>query len=230
MFNFQVIKRAFITTIPVLMGYSVLGLAFGLLIQKAGYNWIWALFSSLFVYAGSMQFVLVSLLINQVPLATVVVTTLLVNSRHLFYGLSFIEKFKGLDKRRYYMIFSLTDETYALLTTLSYRGYKENEDDLMLAIAFLNQLYWITGSTLGAVLGSFVPFNTDGIEFAMAALFVVIVVEQFLANVNRKSTLIGFVCAITALMIFGPNQFLIAALGAVVIILLLLKPILGEKR
>ncbi len=212
------------------MGYSVLGLAFGLLIQKAGYNWIWALFSSLFVYAGSMQFVLVSLLINQVPLATVVVTTLLVNSRHLFYGLSFIEKFKGLDKRRYYMIFSLTDETYALLTTLSNRGYKENEDDLMLAIAFLNQLYWITGSTLGAVLGSFVPFNTDGIEFAMAALFVVIVVEQFLANVNRKSTLIGFVCAITALMIFGPNQFLIAALGAVVIILLLLKPILGEKR
>lgn len=225
----KLIKRAFVTTIPVLMGYSVLGVAFGLLIQKAGYSWLWALGSSLFVYAGSMQFVLVGLLSNQVALTTVLVTTLLVNSRHLFYGLSFINRFQELDRRRYYMIFSLTDETYALLTTLKYRGFKDNEDDLMLAIALLNQTYWVVGSTLGAIIGSVIPFSTDGIEFAMTALFVVIVIEQYLENVNRKSTFIGFGCAIIALLIFGSEQFLIIALLAVVISLFALRPIFEKE-
>ncbi|MGI6467014.1 MAG: AzlC family ABC transporter permease [Sphaerochaetaceae bacterium] len=208
-------KRALILTLPVAMGYIVIGIAFGLLLEKAGYNWVWALGSSVFVLAGSMQFVLVGLLAQQVPLYTVLITTLLVNSRHLFYGLSFIEHFKKMDWRRYYMIFSLTDETYAILTST------EKESELMFKIAILNQTYWIIGSVLGSLMGSFIPFNTAGVEFAMSALFIVIVVEQWFDEKNRVSSIIGFICAILALLIFGSEHFLLAALGATLVALLL---------
>lgn len=219
------LKEAFLLTIPVMMGYLVLGVAFGLLLQNGGYHWLWATLASLVVYAGSMQFVLVGLLTQQAPLLTVAITTLLVNSRHLFYGLSFIERFKAMGRRGLYMVFSLTDETYALLCSVDERA----SDTLIFTIAILNQAYWVIGSTLGALAGSYITISLEGIEFAMTALFTTILVEQLLERKNRIPALIGFVCAAGALAWLGPAQFLLPALGVTVVLLLLLRPRLEVK-
>ncbi len=212
-------KEAFILTLPVMMGYLVLGVAFGLLLQNEGYHWLWASGISLFVFAGSMQFVLVALLAQQAPLITVAVTTLLVNSRHLFYGLSFIERFKKMGKRGLYMVFALTDETYALLCA---RGAQADES-LIFSIALLNQSYWVAGSTLGALVGSYLTFNLEGIEFAMTALFATIVVEQWLTKKSRLPALIGLFSAIVALLWLGSDKFLLPALVFSVAVLLFMK-------
>ncbi|MDD3366199.1 MAG: AzlC family ABC transporter permease [Sphaerochaetaceae bacterium] len=225
-----IIKQALLRTIPVMMGYLVLGIAFGLLLQKAGYHWVWALGISLFVFAGSMQFVLVGLLVQQAPLTTVAVTTLLVNSRHLFYGLSFIERFKKMGKRGLYMIFALTDETYALLCAAGEVGSTEDRDNLAWWMALLNQSYWVIGSTLGALLGSYITFNITGIEFAMTALFTVIVVEQWLNSKNHLPSIVGFVCATIALIWLGPAQFLLPALIVTVLMLLIMRNVVEPSR
>lgn len=224
-----IIKQAFLRTVPVMMGYLVLGIAFGLLLQNAGYHWIWALGISLFVFAGSMQFVLVALLVQQASLTTVAVTTLLVNSRHLFYGLSFIERFKKMGKRGLYMIFSLTDETYALLCGIGEVGSNQDRDTLAWSIALLNQSYWVLGSTVGAVLGSYITFNITGIDFAMTALFTVIVVEQWLHSKSHLPAIIGFVCALISLIYLGPAQFLLPALIVTVILLLFMRTVLERE-
>ena len=229
MSNRAIIKQAFLRTIPVMMGYVVLGVAFGLLLQNAGYHWVWALGISLFVFAGSMQFVLVGLLVQQASLTTVAITTLLVNSRHLFYGLSFIEKFKRMGKRGLYMIFALTDETYALLCGVGEVGSDEGRDKLAWWIAILDQSYWVIGSTLGAVLGSFITFNITGIDFAMTALFTVIVVEQWLNCKSHLPAIIGFVCAVLSLVWLGPAQFLLPALIVTVMILLVMRNVLEPQ-
>lgn len=223
MLNKRVFKQSLLRTTPVMVGYLVLGFAFGLLLQSRGFHPLWALASSLFVYAGSMQFVLVGLLAQNAPLTTVALTTLLVNSRHLFYGLSFVERFKTINWRRYYLIFALTDETYALFNTVSDVGSKEDQDDLYFYIAILDQLYWIIGSLAGSLVGSFVSFNSEGIEFAMTALFAVIVVEQFLNSKNHTGMMIGFCSAILSLIILGPNNFLLGALTVTLILLLVFK-------
>lgn len=217
------VKKALLRTIPVMMGYVVLGIAFGLLLNSVGFNALWALFISLFVYAGSMQFVLVGLLSQQAPLATVAITTLLVNSRHLFYGLSFIEKFKEMGKKGFYMIFSLTDETYALLCSLE-------DDSLYFPVSLLNQLYWVGGSLIGSILGSLITWNSAGIEFAMTALFTVIVVEQWKEAKTHLNTLIGIGCGILSLILFGADRFLLISLIATVLLLLATKPLLERER
>lgn len=228
--NRHIIKQAFLRTIPVLMGYGVLGMAFGLLLQRAGFHWIWALGISLFVFAGSMQFVLVGLLSQQASLATVALTTILVNSRHLFYGLSFIERFKAMGKRGIYMVFGLTDETYALLCGLGDVGTKEDRDALSFWITALDQSYWVAGSLFGALLGSYVSFDITGIDFAMTALFTVIFVEQWIASKNHLPALIGGLCSILSLLLFGPDNFLLPALIVTVALLLLSRRYLEEGK
>ncbi|MEG2259193.1 MAG: AzlC family ABC transporter permease, partial [Oscillospiraceae bacterium] len=160
----KTLRFAFIQTLPVLLGYSFIGIAFGLLLQRAGFGVLWAFFISLTVYAGSMQFVLVGILSGGMSLLSVIVMTLSINSRHIFYGLSFIERFKKMGGRRPYMIFSLTDETYSLLCSVKTPS-ELKEDDVFFAIALLNQLYWIIGSCAGSLLGELISFNSTGIEF-----------------------------------------------------------------
>lgn len=219
----KIIKQAFLRTIPVMMGYGVLGMAFGLLLQRAGYNWLWALGISLFVFAGSMQFVLVGLLAQQASLATVLITTILVNSRHIFYGLSFIGRFKAMGKRGIYMVFGLTDETYALLCGVGDVGTQEDRDSLSFWITLLDQSYWVTGSLFGALVGSYVTFDITGIDFAMTALFTVIFVEQWISSKSRIPAIVGGLCAIVSLAWIGPDNFLLPALVAAVTILLILR-------
>lgn len=215
----QLIKTAVKATIPVMVGYLVLGTAFGLLLEKAGYGFGWAFLCSLLVYAGSMQFVMIGFLQGGVGLASIIITTLSVNSRHVFYGLSFLEKFKKAGRLRPYMIFSLTDETYSLLCgTKVPEGIKE--EHLFFFIALFNQIYWIAGSVIGGILGNLIAFNTNGIEFSMTALFVVIFVEQWLNTKNHLPALIGLGCGVTSLVLFGPKNFLLPALLVAVALLL----------
>ncbi|RHP32776.1 AzlC family ABC transporter permease [Lachnotalea sp. AF33-28] len=223
------IKYAFVRTVPVLLGYLFLGIAFGLLLEKAGYHAVWAFFISLFVYAGSMQFVLVNFLSGGTGLITAAVMTLLINSRHAFYGLSFIEKFKKMGKLRPYMIFSLTDETYSLLC--AERAPKDlDENKVMFWIAVLNHSYWILGSVLGSVLGQLITFNTSGIDFAMTALFVVIFIEQWYTYASHVPVYVGAASGIASLLWFGPDNFILPALLLTVTVLMLLRPKLDGRK
>ena len=180
----EALRFALVKTIPVLLGYLFLGVAFGVVLQRSGYGAPWALLASTVIYAGSGQFVMADLLAAGAGLLTVAATALLVNSRHIFYGLTFVERFRGMPGRAY-MIFSLTDETYSLLCALrAPEGIDENR--AMLLIALLDQSYWVLGSCLGALLGQALPVDLTGIDFAMTALFTVILVEQVRAAGARQ--------------------------------------------
>jgi len=218
----ETLKYAFLQTLPVLFGYLFMGIAFGILLQQAGYNFLWAFFISSIVYAGSMQFVLIGLLGGGMGLFSMILLTLSVQSRHIFYGLSFIEKFKAMGKAGWYMIFSLTDETYSLLCGMKIP--KElNEKKVFFTVAFLDQSYWIVGCTLGAILGGFIGFDTTGIDFAMTALFVVIFIEQWYGFQSHIPAMVGMICGLASLIIFGANAFILPALIASVCLLLVFK-------
>lgn len=226
----QIVKQVFPQTIPVMAGYLSLGIAFGLLLQSIGYGPIWALLMSLFIYAGSAQFLAVELLAAGATLPQVALLTFLLNFRHLFYGLSMIEKYRGCGIRKLYLIFGLTDETYALLT-----GYKTpaglTDQNYYLAVTVMNHIYWVAGSVVGAVAGSVIPFDTTGIDFAMTALFAVLVVEQWKTNKNHIPAILGFAITIAALFLFGADNFLIPALIVISFLLLCLqKSFQGEEN
>lgn len=213
---------AFPVTVPVLMGYLAIGIAFGLMLQKIGYNFIWAFFMSLTIYAGSGQYLGVSLLASAATLGTVAVMTLLINFRHLVYGLSMLEKFRGMGLRKFYMIFSLTDETYALLSSTQ-APIGVDPKNFYFAIALLDQSYWILGSVIGAVAGALLPIDTTGIDFAMTALFVVIAVDQWRAYKRHLPALLGGAVTIVSLALVGPENMLLPALGVIVLVLLILR-------
>lgn len=218
----KALKAALPITIPVMLGYIFVGIAFGLLFEKAGYNFLWAIFISATVYAGSMQFIAINLLKGGYGLVEVALMTLFVNARQIFYGLSFIEKFKTMEKKRGYMIFSLTDETYSLLCS-SKAPVGVDERLFIFFIAFLNQMYWIIGSVIGSIAGSLITFNTRGIDFAMTALFVVIFVEQWYTYKTHIPAFIGIGCTALALLIFGPSNIILPSMLFIAISLILLR-------
>lgn len=213
------IRFAFTQTIPVLLGYIFLGIAFGLLLQDAGYSFWWAFFCSLVIYAGSMQFVLVTLLTGGVSLIYAAVMTLFINGRHIFYGLSFIEKFRKMGSAYPYMIFSLTDETYSVLCSLKVPD-RMSEKRVSFLIALFDHSYWIIGSVLGAVIGELITFDTRGIDFSMTALFVVIVLNQWMESREHRPAIIGAVIGIVCLFLFGADKFLLPALTITALALL----------
>ena len=227
------LAAAFPVTVPVLMGYLAIGMAFGFMLQAVGYNFIWAFFMSLTIYAGSGQYLGVTLLSTCAALGTVALMTLLINFRHLVYGLSMLEKFKGMGWRKFYMIFSLTDETYALLASAQ-APVGVNPRNFYFAIALLDQSYWIIGSVIGGVAGALIPVDTTGIDFAMTALFVVIAVDQWKAYQKHLPALMGGLVTILFLIIlgqwFGQQQMLIVSLGIIVVILLVLRDKLEDKE
>ena len=225
-------KAAFSLTVPVMAGYLFLGTAFGILLRTKGYGPLWAISMSLFIYAGSMQFVAAGLMAAAFSPFTALMVTLMVNARHLFYGLSMLEPFEKMGRRKPYMVFSLTDETYALLNSLPAPATAK-DDDIFLCIAILNQGYWVLGSLFGNLAGEWLTFNTDGIAFAMTALFLVIFTEQWLGADKEKRTksfmqvhgpaIIGVCVSITSLAIFGPDRFLIPAMCGLLVIFSVLR-------
>lgn len=210
---------AFKTTVPVLLGYIPLGMAFGFLLDGAGYHWIYAFLMSLFVYAGSGQFLAVALLAAGAGLTEFAIATLLLNFRHAFYGLSLLEKFSGVGKVKPYLIFALTDETYALLTTTDV-PLGSSKSRFYFYIAALDHLYWIAGSVLGAVLGSVLHLNLEGMGFVLTALFVVLTIEQYFNSRARFPFLAALNAGAFSLVFFSPDNMLLASivLGTLILI------------
>ena len=227
--NRKTLAAAFPLTVPVLMGYLAIGMAFGLMLQSIGYGVGWALLMSAVIYAGSGQYLGVSLLAAGAPLTQVAFLTLMVNFRHLVYGLSMLEKFRGMGPRKLYMIFSLTDETYALLSSAQAPEGVE-EHDFFLTVALLNQSYWVIGSAIGSVLGSALGFDTTGVDFAMTALFLVIAVGQWRAAGSHLPALLGGLATLVSLLLVGAEDMLLPSLAMIVIALTLLRPRLEGKH
>ena len=227
--NRKTLAAAFPLTIPVLMGYLAIGIAFGLMLQSAGWGVGWAVLMSLTIYAGSGQYLGVSLLAAGAALPQVAFLTLMVNFRHLVYGLSMLEKFRGMGPRKLYMIFSLTDETYALLSSAQAPEGVE-EHDFFFTVALLNQSYWVIGSAIGSVLGSALGFDTTGVDFAMTALFLVIAVGQWRAAGSHLPALLGGLATLVSLLLVGAEDMLLPSLAMIVIALTLLRPRLEGKH
>jgi len=204
-------KTAFLSTLPVMAGYVVLGTGFGILLTSKGYGPLWTLAMSLFIYAGSMQYLAVDLLSGGAGLITAALTTLMVNARHLFYGISMIGKYQDTGKYKPYLIFALTDETYSLNCGALPQGVTDAPDYYFL-VSLFNQCYWVLGSMLGAALGFVLPFRTEGIDFALTALFVTVFVEQWLSTKDHIPALIGVGASAVCLILFGANSFLIPAM------------------
>ncbi len=173
----QIFQLAFTKSIPVMCSYVFLSIAYGLMMQNAGLGWFYSLFASAFVYTGAFQFVLITFLSTGASLATVLLTALLMNSRQIFYAITFLPEFKKTGKRLPYMIHSLTDETFAVNCTLTLTGKEKR--DTMFILAILCQTYWIIGSVVGSILGQLLPFDLEGIDFCMTALFLIIFTDQW---------------------------------------------------
>ena len=212
-------KAAFPHTIPVLTGYLFIGIAFGVMFADKGYNFLWAGLMSLLVYAGSGQYLAVNFFDPSVSFLQVIFLTFMVNVRHIFYGLSLLDKFKVSGKKKPYMVFSLTDETYSLYF-LTKTPPDVDEGKFLFALATLNQLYWIVGAMIGALAGTLIPFNSKGIDFAMTALFIVIFVEQWLEKKNRFPAIVGVVASLICLLIFGKDGFILPSMIVIMVILL----------
>ena len=227
--NQRTLAAAFPVTVPVLMGYLAIGMAFGLMLQSIGYGVGWAVLMSVVIYAGSGQYLGVSLLAAGASLPQAAFLTLMVNFRHLVYGLSMLEKFRGMGARKLYMIFSLTDETYALLSSAKAPEGVEKHD-FFFAVALLDQSYWVLGSAIGSLLGSALGFDTTGVDFAMTALFLVIAVGQWKAAGSHLPALLGAAATVASLLIVGAEDMLLPALAIIVIALTLLRPRLEEKH
>ncbi len=224
--DIQTIKQAFFRSIPVMAGYMVLGIGFGILMHNAGYGCALAAAMSIFIYAGSMQYVGVSLLTGGASILTTAVTTVMVNARHLFYSISMIDKYKNSGKYKPYMIFALTDETYSLLCDGKTPEGIESEA-YKFFVSLFNHSYWVMGSIIGSLIGSVIPFSTAGIEFSMTALFVASFTEQWITTKNHIPAITGFAATLLCLLIFGRENFLIPAMILITLVLTLLR---GRKE
>ncbi len=223
------LRFAFIKSLPVMAGYIVLGMGFGVLLEEQGYGVFWALAMSVFIYAGSMQYVAIDLISGGATLIATALMTLMVNARHLFYGISMINRYKGTGKFKPYLIFGLTDETYSIVcSTDAPEGVDQNRFFFFLTL--MDQSYWIIGSVIGSLLGKIIPFNTDGVEFSMTALFVVIFVDQWRKTKNHLSAIIGVVVTVICRLIFGVDNFLIPSMIAITVLLSALVKVLGRKE
>lgn len=218
----KALKSAFLDTIPILTGYVCLGFGFGIVMHQAGYGLWWSLAMSLFIYAGSMQYVTVGLLTGGVGLLTAGLTTVAVNARHIFYGISMVDAYKGVGKSKPYLIFGLTDETYSLVA----RGtVPEGADKKLywLFVSMMDQCWWVSGTVLGACVGSLLKINYEGIDFALTALFVTIFVEQWLSSKDHRPAIIGVAVSAVCLLVFGADSFLIPAMLAIAGSLMLMR-------
>jgi 4-azaleucine resistance transporter AzlC len=207
---------AFAASVPVLLGYVAIGLAFGLLLVKSGQPWWLATVMSLVVYAGAAQFMAVGLLASGTSIAEMAVLTFVINARHMVYGLSLLDRYGACKRFKAYLVFALTDETYGILTTVEPPSGVDREA-FYATVSALDQSYWVLGSTVGALVGGVLPFDTKGIEFALTALFIVLLVEQMRAVRRAAPYLVATAASGAALLVVGPANFLIAAILASIV-------------
>lgn len=221
-------RAAFLATTPVMAGYIVLGMGFGIIMKTRGYGLGWSLAMSVFIYAGSMQYLAIDLLTGGASLITAALTTLMVNARHLFYGISMVDRYKEAGKKKPYLIFALTDETYSLVCG----DIPDEVSDRHLyyfLVSLMDQIYWVTGSVLGAVVGSMLTISVEGIDFALTELFVTVFVEQWLSTRDHAAALVGVAASVGCVCIFGADGFLIPAMISIVALLTALRWVRKER-
>lgn len=218
----KALRCAFPHTIPIFAGFCFLGMTYGVYMNVSGFSFWYPMLMSMTVFAGSMEFVAVNLLLGAFDPLQALVITLTINARHLFYGISMLDKFRGLGWKKPYLIFGLCDETFSINYTADVpdgvdRGW------FMFFVTLLNQCYWVLGATLGGVLGSLVRFSTEGLDFVMTAMFVVIFLEQWKKEEDHTSFLVGIGLSALCLLAFGAENFIIPAMAAVLLVLTALR-------
>jgi len=216
----EMIRSAIKISLPIMFGFVPLGIAFGLLFQDLGYPWYFASLMGIIVYAGAAQFMAIGFLSVGLGIVEIAMSTFFLNSRHMFYGLSFLESFGNWNLRKLYLIFGMTDETYALLTTIKVPKSFQKER-YYLYITLFSQIYWVIGCTIGALLADILTFNTNGMEFAATALFVVLLIEQWIMVRKLLPFIVGFISSIIALVFFLDHMLLVAIMVSIISIVLL---------
>ena len=210
----KALRAAFPYTVPVMTGYMVLGISYGVLITASGFPFWMPMVTSLTIFAGSMEFVLVNLLLSGFDLLQAFLMTLMINARHLFYGISMLDRYRGMGLKKLYMIFGLTDESFSVnCVTDPPEGVDRSW--FMFFVTLLDHSYWFLGTTLGGIFGSLVNFNTEGLDFVMTAMFVVIFMEQWKKDKNHLSAILGLVLPVGCLLLFGAEGFMIPAMLAI---------------
>ena len=226
----KTIQYAFQKSIPIMTGYIVLGMGFGILLQKQGYGLLWAFLMSLCIYAGSMQYVTIDLLGSGASLVATALMTLMVNIRHVFYGITMLTKYQKAGRKKPYLIFALTDETFSVVCDVDLpEGVEENA--YYFWISLLDQIYWVTGAAIGGICGSFIHFNTKGLDFVMTAMFVVIFLNQWIKDSKKGrgllkdhvSEFVGLGASVVCLLIFGADSFIIPSMLVILAVLTLLR-------
>ena len=215
----RALRAAFPHTVPVLTGYLVLGMAYGLLMQTKGYGPLWSGLMSAIAFGGSMQYAAIALLTTVFDPIQAFFLSLMVNARHLFYGVSMLQKYAGLGALRPFLIYWLTDETFSVLCTVEVPEGVER-GSFYFWVSFLDYCYWVGGTLIGGLFGSLLTFNTTGMDFALTALFVVLFIEQLKGREQRISGVIGLVCTVIALAVFGADKMVIAAMVLILVCLL----------
>lgn len=215
-------KAAFPYTVPIFAGFWFLGLTYGIYMNVSGFSFVYPMIMSATIFAGSMEFVAVNLLLGAFDPLQTLLMTLMINARHLFYGISMLDKFKGMGLKKVYLIFGMCDESFSINYTAD---IPENVDRglFMFFVTLLNQFYWFFGSTLGGILGSLISFNTEGLDFVMTAMFVVIFLEQWLKDKNHLPAVIGTGLSLICLIAFGADYFMLPSMAAILITLTCLR-------
>lgn len=217
------IKTALRDSLVILPGYLVLGIGFGVLMDTRGFGLLHSFLMAVFIYAGSMQYVGVELLASAASYLTVFIMTIMVNIRHLFYGIGMLDKYKDLKKHKLYDIFALTDETFSIACNRKMSGL--NKEDYYFYLSLFNHCYWITGCVLGSILGDVLPFDFRGIEFSMTVLFIVIVIDQWEKNKDHTPVILSFIASIACLIYFGRDNFLIPSMALIIVILFIVRKV-----
>lgn len=224
----EAMKKAFVKSIPIMCSYLFVSMAYGIMMEEAGFHWYYSLLVSMTVYTGAFQFVLITFLSSGASILTIAVTAFLMNSRQTFYSLTFVEEFCKMGKKLPYMIHTMTDETYAVNCTLE--PDEKDKSAIMFFVAFFSRFYWMIGAVVGGMLGQLIPFELEGIDFCMTALFVIIFIDQWEKNKSHLPAVVGLVVSVICLLLFGQGRFMLPALIIVSGILLLWKSSGNEVR
>ncbi len=220
-------KAAFPYTIPIFAGFWFLSLAYGILMNVNGFSFVYPMCMSILIFGGSLEFIAVTMLMSPfAPMATLTIT-LMVQARHLFYGITMLDRFKNMGWKKFYLIFGMCDETFSI----NYTAKIPPDVDpgwFMFFVTLLNHLYWVSGATIGGLVGSLLKFNTEGLDFVMTAMFVAIFLDQWMKEKKKYTGLIGLAATAVCLMIFGPDSFMVPAMFTILLLLTMFKGPIGK--
>ncbi|MDB7986351.1 AzlC family ABC transporter permease [Faecalicoccus pleomorphus] len=225
----KALKCAFPHTIPIMTGFLFLGMSYGIYMHVSGFSFWYPMLMAMTIFAGSVEFVCVNFLLGAFNPLQAFIVTLILNARHIFYGISMLDRFKGMGWKKIYLIFGMCDETFSVNYTAD---IPKDVDSgwFIFFVTLLNQIYWVLGATLGGLFGSLITFNTEGLDFVMTAMFVVIFLEQYLKDKNHLSSYIGLGVSLLMLIFFGAEHFMIPAISGILVCLSVARKSMEEKE